>query len=355
VCGSEENIVTCHDCLQRDYCSIRCQKIDRKLHRHMCNPKKDACEMCGKKQDLNTCAGCFHRMYCSPECQAKAWAEHKTICRAYRYVGRDVTDPDEVVSKLNDYASELGDSNRLESQLRVRTEIVALRKASGMDPELILMANYNVSITLERMSRYQEAEFFAREMVAESDKHTPFGDMHVLAVQTLADILCCQDKFEESRRLAREGLERFLPFVPVGEAMMRLMEAESMALSKLRRHGEALTILEKCLKTRLDHPEKFRNGGKVPSRCFFDLGQTLMNAGRLDEAEVMVKKAMPMLEMEGKVLHQDMVIAMDTLAIVYRKQGRKKEAAAQVSKVRKLAPQVYPKDHQRFNRFMEEH
>jgi hypothetical protein len=89
--------------------------------------------MCGKKEGLNSCSGCFQRMYCCLECQKKAWAEHKALCKAWQYVGRDVTDPVQVVSKHTDYALQLSDSNRYESQLRVMIEVLAFCKVSNVE------------------------------------------------------------------------------------------------------------------------------------------------------------------------------------------------------------------------------
>jgi hypothetical protein len=81
-------------------------------------------------------------------------------------VGRDVTDPEQVINKLSKYADQLADFNLFESELRViRTEILAFRKVSKVSSDQTLTAIYNLSIMLSRMSRYQEAEIFAREML----------------------------------------------------------------------------------------------------------------------------------------------------------------------------------------------
>jgi tetratricopeptide (TPR) repeat protein len=348
-----ENVLTCQNCLNRDYCSIACQKIDRKLHRHMCLRKKDACEMCGKKKNISSCSGCFQRMYCSPECQKEAWAEHKPVCNAYKAVGRDVTDPEQVVIKLSEHGNQLRNSNRFESELRVRMEVLAYCKASKLEYSIIVIATYNLSMTLLNMSRYPEAEIFAREMVAESEKLTPVGDVHVLAVQGLSRVLSYQEKFEEAHRLAHDGLERFRPFVSEGESMARLMEAEAEALANLGRYEEALALLQGCLKARTDHPERFKDGGKVPPTCFSFLGQTLKKVGRLDEAESALKKALAILKNDGIEYHPEVVIAMRTLAEVYQQQGLKKEAVVMVKAVKKLVPLVFPKDHRDYKLYMD--
>jgi hypothetical protein len=170
VCGSEENVETCHDCLQRHYCSVTCQKLDRKLHRLHCLVQADACETCGEKAGLKKCSGCLQRNYCSPECQAKAWKEHKVVCKAYKYVGLGVKDPDQVAIGLMEYAGKLGQSNLRESDLRVAMEALAFCKAFKVTSYYTLAAMGNISNTLAGMSRYEEAEIFARERVTETDK-----------------------------------------------------------------------------------------------------------------------------------------------------------------------------------------
>jgi hypothetical protein len=196
--------------------------------------------MCGKIENLHSCTGCFQRQYCSPECQKEAWPEHNAICEAWKYVGLHVTDPEEVAYKLSLYTQQLGDSNLRESQLRVSLEVFAFCKAFKLMRET-LGAISNVASTLEHMGRHPEAEIFAREMVTESEKHTPIQDVHVQAVSKLCTTLFFQNKFEESRRLAHDGVERFRPLVQKGEALARLMEAESVALGVgLHRHDEAL-------------------------------------------------------------------------------------------------------------------
>jgi tetratricopeptide (TPR) repeat protein len=354
VCGlATENVVTCHGCHQRDYCSRACQKTDWKLHRHGCLRKKDACEKCGKKEGLNSCAGCFQRLYCSPECQKDAWPEHKAICKAYKYVGRDVTDPEQVAIKLSEYAARLGASNLRESELRVAIEFLELCKASKLPSDFTLTAMYNLSGTLTMMSRYPEAEIFAREMVAESEKLKPICDHHVFASHSLTEVLCCQERYEEALSVAHDAVERFRTIVPEGEAMVRLMEAKSVALCRLQRPEEALALQQRCMKTRLDHPERFNGGGKVPSACFYDLTQSLIGVGRLGEAEAMLKKTLAMVKSDGIEFHPDVVATMCRLVEVYRLQSRKKEAAAMMTAVKKLVPNVFPKDHPAYKTYME--
>jgi tetratricopeptide (TPR) repeat protein len=340
-----EEVVTCHGCHQRDYCSRACQKIDWGLHRHMCLRKTNACEMCGEKEGLNSCTGCFQRKYCSEECQARAWKEHKALCKAYQTVGLEVTNPEELAVKLSDYAVQLGISNLRESQLRVRMEILAFCKSSKLDADFTISAMANLSSTLSAMSRFPEAEIFAREMVAESEKVTPVRDIHLIAAQFLSSALINQGKHEEGRVLAHDALEQFGPIVPEGEFMVRLMETESTALAFLERHKEALALSRHCFKVRTDHPERFDSGGKVPFNSYATLAQCLSVLGQLDEAEVTLKKALAVLESDGKQIHPEVVTAMDALGQVYLLQGRKKEAAAMARAVKKLVPQVFPKDH----------
>jgi tetratricopeptide (TPR) repeat protein len=357
VCGAKDNIVTCHNCHQRDYCSPECQEIDWRLHRNMCLRKKDACEVCGTKEGLNSCSGCFQHMYCSTECQKKAWAEHKAICNAYKYVGRDVTDPMEILRKLNDYCEQLSNSNRLESEMRVRTEALSFCRASGVVIEATLIAIDNLSSTLEFMSRFQEAEIFAREMVAESEKVTPIGEIHVRAVGRLAGVLVSQRKVDEARKLAHDSVERFRPHVRAGkegDAMVFLMEAESSALRMLNRHQEALTITQFCLKLRMGHPERFSEEGKVPVGCLLSEADSLRNLGQLDEAETTLKKVVAMLESDGREIHTNMVHTMSALAGVYFLQGRKKEAAAILKAMKKLVLQVFPRDHPQYKVYMDQ-
>jgi hypothetical protein len=72
----------------------------------------------------------------------------------------------------------------------------------------------------------------------------------------------------------------------------------------------------------------------------------------LDEADVMLNKALTVLESDGIEFHPNVVSAMDALGQVYRCQGRKKEGAAMYKAVKKLVPQVYPKDHPEYARYI---
>jgi tetratricopeptide (TPR) repeat protein len=304
--------------------------------------------MCGKKENLNSCTGCFHCNYCSKECQAKGWWEHKVICRAYKAVGHDVTDPEQVVLGLLDYARELGDSNRHESQLRVSTETLAFCKASNVQTQLMMEAMSSVGTTLRDMSRYSEAEIFAREMVAEAEKLTPIGQAHVSAFEQLSNVLFYQDKIEESRRVAHDAVERFRPcLLQETDSMLLLMEAESSALRHLDRNEEALALAYQCLALRLDV------GREGPAMCYYSIGLNLTNLGRQDEAETALRTALDILQSQGKDYHANAVHTMSALVDVYRRQGRKKDAATMLKAVKDLAPQVYPKDHPHYKMFME--
>jgi hypothetical protein len=102
------------------------------------------------------------------------------------------------------------------------------------------------------------------------------------------------------------------------------METESRALGWLDRHAEALVLQQYCMKARRYHPERFPVGGKVPATAFFALAQSLTGLDRLDETEILLKMALAVLETDGIEFHPSMVLAMDALARVYGKQGRKK-------------------------------
>jgi hypothetical protein len=69
-----------------------------------------------------------------------------------------------------------------------------------------LVAIYNLSSALSNMSRYAEAEIFAREMVAASDKVAPVSKIHVLAVERLSRMMHTQGKYEEALWLAHDGV-----------------------------------------------------------------------------------------------------------------------------------------------------
>jgi tetratricopeptide (TPR) repeat protein len=252
-----------------------------------------------------------------------------------------------------EYAVQLGDSNRLESQLRVSIEALAFCKEVKVKDDIRLSSMGNVSALLGDMSRYQEAEIFAREMVAEAKKLMPIRAIHATAAKRLSWALVNQQRYEEARGLAHEAVGRLCPSIPLGEATVGLMETESEALSELGRHEEALVIAEYCMKTRVAKPTRFPNGGKVPADCFFALSHLLLSVGRLNEAEENLNKVLGMLKSEGKENHPDMVSSMVALGGVYIKQGHRKEAAAMFKAAKKLVPQAYPKDHPDYIRFME--
>jgi tetratricopeptide (TPR) repeat protein len=355
VCGSDDGVETCHDCLDRHYCSPACQELDWGLHRLRCRPFTEACESCGKKEGLNACSGCLHRKYCCKECQAKAWPDHKVICKTYKAIGRTVTDPEEIASRLLEHAAQLGDANLRESQLRVTIEALALCKAFKVKRDLTLPTMYNLSLVLEGMSRYPEAEIIARDMVAESDKVTRIDGMHAMSAERLSTVLVHQKKFEEARSLAHEATERFGKAVVVTDinAAVRLLEAESGALRCLYRHQEALEIAHECMTVRTTYPARFPQRGKVPWSCFHHIAVSQLALGQLAEAEATLKKAQGMLERDGIEYHPDVVHITSTLGDVYRLQGRTREAKAMVKAVKKLVPRVYPKDHPEYKFFME--
>jgi tetratricopeptide (TPR) repeat protein len=193
-------------------------------------------------EGLQLCSGCHQRQYCSPECQKKAWAEHKVICKTWQFVGRDVTSLREVVRLLHKHGNRLGDLNLRESELNVAMEVLAFCKASNADSDLTLTAIFNISITLEAMSRYPEAETFAREMIAETEKLLPVDRMHAMAARKLSKVLVFQARYEEAWGVAHDAMERFRPILRDMEAMVCLMEAESVALYYLERYEEALAL-----------------------------------------------------------------------------------------------------------------
>jgi tetratricopeptide (TPR) repeat protein len=338
VCGSEYHMLTCEDCLERDYCSLKCQKIDRTLHRHMCLRKMDRCETCGTNEGLNWCSACLQRQYCSTACQKKARKDHKLVCDAYKAVGLEVVDPEELIQKLLAHSAQLGRSNQHESQLRVEIEALALSKALQMS-DRTLLAKHNLSTILEAMSRYPEAEVYAREMVADSENETPFRSVHVMAAERLTIVLCCQEKFEDARRVSHAACLRF-GSIEDRAAVVRLVEAKSKALWHLSRVEEALLLWEPCVEQRRDdeNAEWFPGGVSVSSLYFFAVLQC--DVRQLDNAEGTLNEALAMMESDGIVYHSDVVKTKRKLSEVYALQGRKKEAAAILKAVNKLVPQV---------------
>jgi tetratricopeptide (TPR) repeat protein len=309
------------------------------------------CEFCGKKEDLNACSGCLHRKYCSKECRAKARPDHQLICEAYQAIGRNVTNPDKVARGLLGYAGQLGYSNLCESQLRVLTEALAVCNAFKVKRDLTLPVMYNLSLTLEGMARLEEAEVFAREMVAESDKVARIDGMHAMSAERLSTVLKLRGKFEEARIMAHEATERFGPVVTKTDinAAMRLLEAEASALRCQNRHQEALDIAQECLTVRKAHPGWFPDGAWS---CFHSVAVSLISVGRLDEAESTLKQAQAMLQSNGIEYHPDVVHIASTLGDVYRLQGRKQKANDMVKTVKKLVPLVFPKGHPDYKMFM---
>jgi tetratricopeptide (TPR) repeat protein len=204
------------------------------------------------------------------------------------------------------------------------------------------------------MSRYPEAEIFARELVAEAEKRTPICEIHVFAAQRLSMALKPQGKFEKARGLAHDGVERFRLVVPEGDAMVRLMEAESAALGELERFEEALVIAHYCLKTRTDHPERFPAEGEMRSGALFAVAHLLNRIGRLEEAEAILEKVLADFESNEINLQRSMLCVMNELGDVYLLRGRKKEAAAMRKKMKKLVPQVFPVDHPQYKMLMEQ-
>jgi tetratricopeptide (TPR) repeat protein len=213
-----------------------------------------------------------------------------------------------------------------------------------------MLAMFNLSTTLDQMSRYQEAEIFAREMVAVSELSTPVGDMHMLAAERLASVLVSQIKFEEALQVAHDAVERFSTILTDVDAMVRLLEAESLALRYLKRYHEALDIQEECF-TMVDaarYPER------VTATSLHSYAELLiLVGGRSEEAETALKEALAKLKNKGLEFHPDTVHNMGALEDVYRQQGRKKDAKAMSKAVKKLVPQVFPKDHPGYRHYME--
>jgi tetratricopeptide (TPR) repeat protein len=83
------------------------------------------------------------------------------------------------------------------------------------------------------------------------------------------------------------------------------------------------------------------------------MAQSLTRLGQLDEAELKFKKALDILKSDGMEFHPTVVLTMVELAQVYYLQGRKKEAVALRTKLRKLVPQVFPRDHPEYKKLME--
>jgi hypothetical protein len=132
-----------------------------------------------------------------------------------------------------------------------------------------------------------------------------------------------------------------------------LIETESEALLKLGRPKESVSLMQLCIKMRVDNPERFPRDQGIGS-CYTKLAHSLCAVGgRLQEAEFMLKKALASLESEGKVIHPEVCLAMFSLGQVYTLQGHKKEAEVMAKKVKKLVPQIFPKDHPDYKNFME--
>jgi hypothetical protein len=103
-------------------------------------------------------------------------------------VGLEVTDPEQVAVKLSEYIQKLSSLNQRESQLRVATEALAVCRAGKVEIGFTITAMGNLSSTLEQMSRYQEAESFAREMVVTLETEWPTRGIHAAAVQRLSQV-----------------------------------------------------------------------------------------------------------------------------------------------------------------------
>jgi tetratricopeptide (TPR) repeat protein len=304
--------------------------------------------MCGKKEGLNSCSGCLQRDYCSEECQKKAWAEHKPLCRAYKAVGLELKDPEQIANKLLAYSRELGRLNLHQSEVRVVTEVLAFCKRFNVSREMHT-AKYNLATTLVDMARHSEAEIFAREMIADLESVAPVGLDHVMAAEKLSTVLLHQTKFEEARLVAHDAVERFCPRFQDMSFMVRLLEAESAALRYLGRSQDALFIQEQCF--------LFQDSQRFPERVTVNslhaYAVLLIDLGRREEAEASLQKALVKLESEGLEFHPNVVFIKSSLRDVYLLQGRKKEAAAMLKVLKKLVPQVFPVDHPGYKHHME--
>jgi tetratricopeptide (TPR) repeat protein len=259
-------------------------------------------------------------------------------------VGLEVKDPELVAHKLLNYSKQLNDSNLLESELRVSTEALAFCKASKVSSEKTLAVMYQISSTLSSMSRFPEAEIFARELGVEAEKIAPLGLSHIMAAQQLSSVLSNQSKYEDALQVAHAAVERFSPIAEQQvEAMVLLLEAESKALRNLKRYDEALVLRERC----------FLMQDLTSAISLHSYALLLVDAGgRLEEAEAALKKSLAKLKRDGIELHPGVVHATSTLGKVYWQQGRKKEAAAMEKAVRKLVPRVFPIDHPHYARYM---
>lgn len=90
-CTNQTKLKNCAGCNMVSYCSVECQRADWLEHKQVCKipvdtskwivPFIEKCATCKVKEDLLLCSNCEMVSYCSVECQKADRKIHKHICK----------------------------------------------------------------------------------------------------------------------------------------------------------------------------------------------------------------------------------------------------------------------------------
>lgn len=65
-------------------------------------PSNPGCFVCGKLEPVKTCGRCRKVQYCSPECQKAGWKMHKEICNKKRNISEEEEDENDEGNECDD-------------------------------------------------------------------------------------------------------------------------------------------------------------------------------------------------------------------------------------------------------------
>jgi tetratricopeptide (TPR) repeat protein len=230
-----------------------------------------------------------------------------------------------VLESLAAVEAESGDYATAESMLRRSLEI--RRETAGRkDDEEIASTMTSLAQVLVRVGRLDEAaKLFAGALAIRKRLHAPADDRLVEALHQYALFLISRGRYAEAESLLRESLEHRRGEQTGDKVeLIRTLSLLSVALTAQGKAAEAEPFIRESLKVYRSLPP----GSMATANAGSDLGDCLIQLGRQDEGEALLKSSYATFRRILGDRHPRTAKARARLIALYEATGRSKEAAA---------------------------
>ncbi len=219
--------------------------------------------------------------------------------------------------------------------------LIEIRRRRG-DRAAVVTLQQNLASTLSRLGRYGEARALFEAVV--DDASDVFGPNHpqtLSALYNLASLLVNLELYGVAAEMTSALVDRYA--TTFGEGHEETLQARNQ-LAVIHLYQSKWSEAEKELRETLDGYLR-REGQPVPSVIYQNLAGALRGQGKLDEALIMVSKALAVSDAQYGETYPERVGILNELGRVRMEMGDASAALEDFRDAHQTAKAVFPEDH----------